>query len=757
MPGGVRLTGIILSLISAILFVLLALLALQAAHSGPIRFAMPWIPELGLSFSFYFDGLSALFGLIISGIGFFIFLYSQEYLSNSRKRVFLLIFLFLLSMLGVVCVDNLILLFIFWELTSITSYLLIGFNHEDEESRFAALQALIVTAGAGLALLAGIILLFSVTGSVELSELLVQGARIQSSPLYLPILVLFLLGAFAKSAQAPFHFWLPGAMTAPTPISAFLHSATMVKAGIYLMARLHPVLGGSTTWQLLLLTVGGITMCMGAIMALPQRDLKKLLAYTTVSALGMMTFLLGLGTETALRALIVYILVHALYKAALFLIVGAIDHEVGTRNLCELGGLRELMPRSFAASLLALLAMCGMLPFLGFISKELIYEAAYHSPVFAPVLLCASFFTNALTVFAALLCGALPFMGEIKCKKNKVHEAPCCLWLPPLILGILGLLWGVAPASLDSLIVSPAFLAIAKHSTPAKLALWHGYNPVLALSVCTFILGLALFLLRAKVIPHFSILFRLAPYGPGAAYRRGMTGFLRYAERQTMFFQNGSLHRYVAVIIALFILVFGTVLLSFSQLSWPEAGSLGVIDVALLALIIIPALAALDTDSRIASVLELSAVGFGVTLFWIVYGAPDLALTQLLVETLTFVLIIFMVRHLPKYREATAYMETKREKIFDAFIAFIAASAFVVLLLQSQVLQVEPPISSFFAENSLVKAHGRNVVNVILVDFRGLDTLGEITVVGLAALGIIGLLQMRKTSARKINLSGRAE
>jgi multicomponent Na+:H+ antiporter subunit A len=471
----------------------------------------------------------------------------------------------------------------------------------------------------------------------------------------------------------------------------------------------------------------------------------------------MMTFLLGLGTETALRALIVYILVHALYKAALFLIVGAIDHEAGTRNLCELGGLRVLMPRSFAASLLALLAMCGMLPFLGFISKELVYEAAYHAPVLAPVLLGASFLTNTLTVFAALLCGALPFMGEINSKKNQVHEAPCSLWLPPLTLGTLGLLWGVAPASLDSLIVSPAFLAIAKHSTPAKLALWHGFNPVLALSACTLVVGLVLFMLRAKVIPRFSSLLRLAPYGPEAAYRRGMAEFLRYAEKQTMFFQNGSLHRYMAVIIALFILVFGTVVLSFSQLSWPDAGSLTVIDAALLALIIIPALAALGTDSRIASVLELSAVGFGVTLLWIVYGAPDLALTQLLVETLTFVLIMLMIRHLPKYREATAYMETKREKLFDAFIAFIAASAFVVLLLQAQVLQVEPPISSFFAENSLIKAHGRNVVNVILVDFRGLDTLGEITVVGLAALGIIGLLQMKKTSTRGKTSSGRAK
>ena len=405
-----------------------------------LTFSSRWVPSLSINFTFYVDGLSLLFALLISGIGTLIILYASSYLEGHTQlgRLYAYLLGFMASMLGLVLADNIITLFIFWELTSISSYLLIGFDHRRAAARQAATQALLITGTGGLALLAGLILLGQVGGGWELSALLNQGEVVHQSPLYGLILGLILLGAFTKSAQFPFHFWLPGAMEAPTPVSAYLHSATMVKAGIYLLARLYPLLGHSESWQTYVTAFGLITMLAGAILALFKTDLKQVLAYSTISALGTLVMLLGISTHEAIEAAMVFLVVHSLYKGALFMVAGAIDHETGTRDVQRLGGLRQVMPIITLGAGLSALSMAGIPLFMGFVGKELIYEAGLHAETYAAFLTAASVAANIAMVAVAGIVGYSVFFGPKTETPKHGHEAPLRLWLGPIILATLG-------------------------------------------------------------------------------------------------------------------------------------------------------------------------------------------------------------------------------------------------------------------------------------------------------------------------------
>lgn len=709
--------------------------------------SLPWAPEFGLDLSFRVDGWSLLFLLLISGIGTLILIYAAGYFHGHKQegRFYAFILLFMGSMLGVVAADNLILMFVFWELTSFSSYLLIGFNHEKAESRASALQALLVTGGGGLALLAGIILMGLAGGTYSLSDLLENQDVLRSHALYLPILILVLAGAFTKSAQVPFHFWLPGAMAAPTPVSAYLHSATMVTAGVFLLGRLHPLLGNTDVWQYVVTGVGAATMVTGALLALPQTDLKRLLAYSTVSALGTLTMLLGIGTPLAVQAAVVFLIVHSLYKGALFMVAGAVDHETGTRDVRQLGGLFKVMPVTAAAAGMAALSMSGLPPLFGFIGKELLYEANLGAPTASSFLTAASVGSNIIMVAVALIVAFRPFHGGPLLPEKKLHEPPFALWFGPVVLALLGLVAGLFPALVDVPLVTAAANAIQGTDESVTLKLWHGLNLVLLLSGVTVLGGLVLYLARGPVRTFADRLAPLARCGPQQAYTLGLRALNAVADGQTRLLQHGYLRGYVLTVLAAATGLAAFALYRFGAVPlWVGFEDVRLHEIVIGAIILSAALVAAISRSRLAAVAAMGVVGYCVALIYGLYGAPDLAITQILVETLTLVLFVLVVVHLPRFTHFTS----PRRRLFDAL--FAATSGVVITLLVLKALHVETAerVSEYHVANSLV-AQGRNVVNVILVDFRALDTLGEVVVLSIAALGVFALLKLRLNTRKE--------
>jgi len=701
-----------------------------------------WVPNLGLDFSLRMDGLGLLFALLISGIGALVVIYANDYLKGDQRlnHFYAWLFIFMASMLGVVLADNLVLLFVFWELTSVSSFLLIGFNHEDEASRGAALQALIVTGVGGLAMLAGLVLLGQVAGTYEISALLNQGNAIRSSSLYTPILVLILIGAFTKSAQFPFHFWLPNAMQAPTPVSAYLHSATMVKAGIYLLARLNPVLGGTAEWFYLVSSVGAVTMLAGGILAVLQTDLKRLLAYSTVSALGMMVFMIGLGTSQAIKTALVLVLAHALYKGALFLVAGVIDHESGTRDVNRLGGLRHAMPITAAVGGLAALSMAGLPPTLGFISKELYYGTGLE--LYAG-LAGAAVLTAVFSVYVAWAVGAEPFWGAPRREFKDVHEAPLALWLSPAILAGLGLIVGLFPGLVDASLLAPAAGASLNEAVVVKLSLWHGINAALILSALTAAAGAGLYIARRGLRRAASYLSWA--WGPDQVYTWTMDGLIKLASWQTRVLQSGYLRIYLSVII-----LTAVGLASYSLFVFPtniglDPGEARFYEVILAGIIILATIAAARSRSRLAAVAAVGMVGYGLAVIYLLYGAPDLSMIQFAIETLTVILLVLVIYRLPRFTRLTS----PPARLFDILIALLGGCLMTILVLIVSTYSMTPRIAPYFAENGLALAKGRNIVNVILVDFRALDTLGEITVLSAAAVGVYALIRLVNPMAQQ--------
>jgi multicomponent Na+:H+ antiporter subunit A len=449
-----------------VLAVYFASLLRTVVDTGPVDAALPWAASLGLTLSFYADGLSLLFSLLITGIGTLIVVFGSHYLDGkpTTGRFQATLFAFMGSMLGVVLANSLLTMFVFWELTGFTSFLLIGFYQDRKEARDSAIQALVVTGAGGMALLAAAVLIEQQAGPVALSVLSAGGASLRDTAAYPAIAILVLLAAFTKSAQAPFHFWLPDAMTAPTPVSAYLHSATMVKAGVYLVARMSPVLGGTALWSGILTATGMITMMLGAWRALAETDLKRVLAYSTISALGVLMMLLGVGTETAVAAALVYLLAHACYKGTLFLVAGTLEHETGTRDLTELGGLRRTMPVLALAAGLAALSMAGFPLLLGFTGKELLYESLFHAGAdWGGPILAAAIIASALLGVSGLAAGIAPFSGPLA-KAIATRHVPFPLSASPLLLAAVGLLAGLWPGLLDPAIQAAAVSVLGTKS-----------------------------------------------------------------------------------------------------------------------------------------------------------------------------------------------------------------------------------------------------------------------------------------------------
>jgi multicomponent Na+:H+ antiporter subunit A len=685
--------------------------------------AFTWVPGFGVQWAFQLDGLAAIFVLLIAGIGALVVIYAGGYLSGDRRcgLFFAYLLAFMGAMLGVVLSDDLITLFVFWELTSFSSFLLIGYYHEKEDSRDAALQALLVTSGGGLALLAGLLLLsfaaqqMGVSASEALRVSTLAEVDIRGHGLYPAVLILILCGAFTKSALVPFHFWLPTAMVAPTPVSAYLHSATMVKAGVYLLARLHPVLGDTLWWQIGVSAAGAVTMLTAATLALGHRDLKRILAYTTVSVLGMLVMLLGLGTELAIKAAVTYLVAHALYKAALFLVAGNVDHETGTRDVSRLSGLGRVMPLTAAAALLAAFSKAGLPPFLGFIGKEEVYHAAHDVGI---IWILAAVLASVALVGMALVVAIWPFFGARRDTPRKPHEAPVSMLLGPGLLALAGLALGLAPGMFGHHVGSAAASAIAGQPLKMDLALWHGFNPEsllnLALSAVTLVLGVVLFLKLRRWLPSVGEwIHRAAGWGPASGYARLLTLFYRFANAQTRVLQSGYLRRYL-LILSMFVIV-------------------------LVSPILIGGIGAVFTNSRLAAVALLGTSGLGIALYFALFGAPELAITQIMIEALTVIVFVLVFHHLPAVTEHRSW----RQQLRDGFISLAVGTMMAVLLMAVATVESEPVVARYFAEVAYPEAHGRNIVNVILVDFRALDTLGEIAVLAVAGIGVYTLLRLR--------------
>jgi multicomponent Na+:H+ antiporter subunit A len=730
---------------------------IQSVYGGSgVEVRLPWFQDAGIWFSMRLDGLALLFSLLITGIGTLILLYTSGYFKGSKDlaRILALLLFFLGSMLGLVLSDNLILLFVFWELTSVSSYLLIGFKHEDAQSRRNALQALLITGAGGLALLAGFLLLGKIAGTFEISSILANPSVLKESPLLLPTMIFLLLGAITKSAQFPFHFWLPNAMSAPTPVSAYLHSATMVKAGVFLLARLNPAFADVAIWSISLVILGGITMLLGGALGLLQTDLKKILAYTTLSVLGVLVLLLGIGTELALQSAVFFLLGHALYKASLFLCAGNVDHACGTRDVLRLRGLRAFLPLTAAAALLAALSKSGFPPFFGFLGKEYTYKSGVALEEFAIPILVVVFLVNAMLLALAFKAGVHPFFGKYSESRldESPHPLPGSMWIPPFLLGVIGLVIGIFPSELALPLVAPAVASVLGQPVQLEVALWHGVNLPLILTVFTFACGFGIYAWRRKIWEHAPRVSVAMPVKFDPLYDRAYQGLLSIAKWQTGILQNGKLHRYLAtvVFVTTALLIWKLSALRGIHLDLPELPFQPLI-FAVMLIMGICAVVAVTAPSRLASLAMLGMTGYGMAFLFAHFGAPDLAITQVLIETLTVVFFMAALQHLPRLRE----LANRRSRFADACLAGLAGALVSILILLSLHIRLGPTISLELAERSYVEAYGRNVVNVILVDFRALDTLGELVVLGIAALGVYVLLSVARRKKPAISLTNK--
>lgn len=703
-----------------------------------------WVPAYGVNFSFYVDGLSTMFALLISGIGTLIILYSGGYLKDHAHlgRFFSFMLLFMGSMLGVVLADNLITLFIFWELTSITSFLLIGFDHLRAASRRAALQALVVTGGGGLSLLAGLLLIGSVTGEMEMSAVLASGDLLRDNALYMPILLLVLGGAFTKSAQFPFHFWLPNAMEAPTPVSAYLHSATMVKAGVYLLMRVHPVLGDTSAWMTILPVFGGVTLIVGTVLAVRQTDLKLMLAYTTVASLGLLVMLTGTSAEKAIEGAVLYLFAHSLFKGALFMVAGLIDHGTGTRDVTKLGGLRKAMPITFAAAVLAALSMSGLPPFIGFIAKEVLYEGTWGGATAQQLVTATAVIGNGLMLVIAFAVAFKPFLGAPVHTPKHAHEGPMLLWLGPLTLAVLGLAAAFMAHWTGVTLIAPMASAIAGHGVHSELHLLPDHiAPPLILSLITVAFGLIVFWKLTQVRAIVASILKAIGWGPDRGFDQVIGLIVRLAAAITRIVQPGTMQAYMSVTF----LAVAVVLLLPMQLygEWPHMPQWPQFlfyEWAILIVAVVGIIAVLAARTRLIAIVSLGIQGFAVALIFLLFGAPDLSFTQFMVETLSVVILALVMTRL---KLSVNDQRPFHESLFHAVVAIAGGLGFCLLLLAVTQVPFDGRLSDFFAANSRVIAHGRNIVNVIIVDFRGLDTLGEISVVMVTGLAIVALIRVR--------------
>ncbi|WP_394193042.1 monovalent cation/H+ antiporter subunit A [Pseudoalteromonas atlantica] len=732
-----------LTLLAPLSALAIAIYHAPAVLSGEtIRYSLAWIPALGMEISLRLDGLSLLFIFMILGIGSLVIFYTRYYLSSndSMPKLYSYLMLFMTAMLGIVMSNNVIQLWLFWELTSISSFLLISYWWHKSEARKGARMALAVTGAGGLALLGGLLLIGDIVGSYNLDTILANRALIQSHELFELALVLVLLGAFTKSAQFPFHFWLPHAMAAPTPVSAYLHSATMVKAGIFLLARFHPALAGNDTWFILVAMTGLATLLVGAYIALFKHDLKGLLAYSTISHLGLITLLLGLDTELATVAAIFHIINHATFKASLFMATGIIDHETGTRDMRKLNGMWRFMPYTATLAMVAAAAMAGVPLLNGFLSKEMFFAETLHQQVLGsmswliPVLatLAAAF----SVAYSARFIHDVFFNGDPIDLPKTPHEPPRYMRVPIEILVVLCLLVGMFPNFVVDGILSAASLAVLGDSTPEfKLSIWHGFNLPLLMSFIATACGVFIYIQRKHL---FQFQASLPTLNAKKTFERVMYSVIKWSQNKIQSTENGSLQRYIVVMLGVVLLCAGWPLFEMGALAGTAPSTPIDFHNAIGAgLLIIGAISTvLWHRSRMVSLLMISIVGLMVSVAFTRFSAPDLALTQLTVEVVTVILLMLALFFLPQRTpKESSSLRILRDLGIASAVGVVVASVCYALLTRPL-----ESISDFFVANAKTGGGGTNVVNVILVDFRGFDTLGEIIVLGIAALGIYKLL-----------------
>lgn len=750
------------------------ILQLPSVRDGDVKnLSIPWIPSLDIHFTVYLDGLGMLFSLLITGIGSLVVLYSIFYLYKDKEAIhnfYVYLLMFMGAMLGVVLSDNLVVLYGFWELTSLSSFLLIAFWYQKEKSKYGALKSMLITVFGGFAMLAGFVLLYIMSGTFSIREIIANLDAVTGHTLFIPAMLLILLGAFTKSAQFPFHIWLPDAMEAPTPVSAYLHSATMVKAGIYLVARLSPVFAGSAEWFWLVAGFGLITLFWGSFSAVKQTDLKAILAFSTISQLGLIMCLLGLGSAAvhfgygeesqlymlAMTAAVFHLINHATFKGALFMVAGIVDHETGTRDIRKLGGLGSLMPVTFTFALIGAFSMAGLPPFNGFLSKEMFFTGVlnaskldiYNMQTWGMLFPVLAWIASVFTFIYCMLFVFKTFTGKYQPDKleKKPHEAPLGMLLSPAILVSLVVLFGLFPNILSYSLIEPALVSMLPSLLSegdqflVKISFWHGWTAEIFMTMGVIALGVVLY----KQLKRWQGIYGTFPkkMALNYFYDQGLITMERFSNRLTRFYMTGSIRDYLVYIFTFFILVVGYTLFRTDAMTWTgaEYSDISIYEIVLVAVMLIAAVAVPFSRSRLTMIILVGAVGYIVTLFFVIFRAPDLALTQMIVETVSVALFLLCFYHLPKLKKE---MTTIRFRVSNLLISIGVGTVVTLVALSANGSRMFESISEYYVRESYASAGGNNIVNVILVDFRGFDTLLEIMVLGIASLGIYSLIKLR--------------
>ena len=723
-----------------------------------------WISALQIKIDSQLDGLGLLFSLLISGIGIFVLFYSIFYLNKKERlhQFYMYLLMFMTGMLGVVQADSVISLYVFWEVTSFASFLLIGYYYEDRISKEGAFKSLMITIFGGLMMLGGFLILSNVTGTMSIREMTAQAAQIEQSSLFYVALVLILLGAFTKSAQVPFYIWLPDAMAAPTPVSAYLHSATMVKAGIYVVARFTPIFATTAVWGNVIALVGVVTLCWGSFFAVKQKDLKGILAFSTVSQLGMIMSMLGIAAlvsytndtstfyQFAAFAALFHLVNHATFKGALFMMAGIVDHETGTRDIRKLGGLLSVMPISFTVTMLGTLSMAGVPPLNGFLSKELFFMTMWQSKealplgtlVFAAIWL-ASIFTFIYSLY--FVCGT--FLGKRHTLPKRPHEAPIGLLVAPIVLLIIGLIIVFRPNVVADLLIKRAVVSIqptlfeSASDVGVHVSLWHGFSAEFLWTLGVIALGILGVLTLKKWQPLYgkwpkkwtlNTLFNQLISVGDTSFTKWSRHIMTGKSRQYFTFMLGM----VSMLLLFVLWQKGAFIMSLEA-----ASTIHIIDGLLVITLVAGTIIVLKATTRMTAIIALGVVGYCVALFFVRFQAPDLALTQLVIETVSVALFLLVFRNLPKKIKEEQKQKGKWLRLLVSASVGLTVMLFAMAAYSQKLL---PTISSYYKETVLKEAGGGNIVNVILVDYRGFDTLFEITVLAIAGLAIIGLLRSKK-------------
>ncbi|MFS0655585.1 Na+/H+ antiporter subunit A [Bacillus sp. 179-C3.3 HS] len=770
-------TGWFVLILPILLFVYFIQMISLTSNDQTLFAQADWIPSLGMNFTVYLDGLSLLFALLITGIGALVVLYSIFYLSKEKEQLgsfYTYLLMFMTAMLGVVLSDNMVVLYLFWELTSISSFLLIAYWYKRKQSRYGATKSLLITVFGGLAMLGGFILIYLITDSFSIREAINQIDLIMASPYFIPAMILILLGAFTKSAQFPFYIWLPDAMEAPTPVSSYLHSATMVKAGIYLVARFSPIFAVSETWFWTISIVGLVTLFWGSFHAVRQNDLKAILAFSTVSQLGMIMLMLGVGAAAihenntaffgaAVLAAIFHLINHATFKGSLFMAAGIIDHETGTRDIRKLGGLMTIMPITFTITLIGTFSMAGLPPFNGFLSKEMFFtsmirisdisftDVSTWGAIFPAVAWLASVFTF---IYSMMLVFKT-FRGRLKLDQleKKPHEAPIGMLIPPMILASLVVTFFFFPNILAYSIIEPAIAAIIPEAIKpgtrfaVEIKAWHGPQPELYMTIGVVVLGIIGYLTLSKWRPIYNIFKEKWSFN--ALYDRSLSGLEKGSYQLTNSYMTGFLRDYLVYVFGFMIVMLGGVMIYQQAFSFSteNAAPIGVYEIVLSLVMVAATVTTVFARSRLTAIIALGAMGYTLSLFFVIFRAPDLALTQLIIETISVALFLLCFYHLPRLNLKE---KTRSFKLTNFIISLGVGIMVTCLAFASTSQQSLDTIASYFIENSYKLAGGDNIVNVILVDFRGFDTMFEITVLAIAALGIYGLLKTQRKRKRGV-------